>query len=113
MPQKSLCISEQLVERRASACRDNTGAEALKLFNAIIVDDRIGAGGTGCFGEKDAFALIGLDQMNFGNPEDCEDKSRKAGATAEIDERACGRRQQRDELGGIEQVATPGVRQCC
>src|SRR5437899_4775752 len=59
--------------------------------------------------QKDAFALIGLDNVDFRDPENGEDQSGQTGAAAEIDQHARVGRDQRAELCRIENMAPPDI----
>jgi hypothetical protein len=54
-------------------------------------------------------APIGFDEMHLRHAHGGEHEAGQAGAAAEVRQRGATRRQMPEELGGIEDVATPGI----
>jgi len=79
----------------------------------MVVDDWIGtsreAGGPCRFSEEDALALIGFNEVNLRDSKDSENKPRKSGAAAEIDEAPSGDRQKLQQLRAIQHMTAPQV----
>ena len=107
--QERLGERQQAGQRRERARRDDRSRPGGQAFDALGVDRDLGAGGARNLPEKLGLAPVGLDQGDPRDAEQRQDHTRKAGATAEVDQRAGGRRQMEQELRGIEDVPAPGI----
>jgi sirohydrochlorin cobaltochelatase len=59
--------------------------------------------------KEGGLSTVTLDEMDFGHAEDREDQTRQAGAAPEVDEAARTRREEAEELGGVEDVTAPRI----
>ena len=73
------------------------------------MDFDAGSGDPRRFAQKDAFALVRLDEMNGRDAKHCKDQPRESGAAADVEENPGARRNQRKELGRIENMTPPDV----
>ena len=59
------------------------------------------------FQQEGALALVGIDEMHFAAGHDGEDQAGKTRAGTEIGDRIVARRQQRQQLRGVQKMPPP------
>src|SRR5579862_614104 len=103
---------QSFVQRLQGAGRDDVRGEGWKRLDAGCVEEERRFGHASGLPEELDLPPVGFDKMDLRNAKDREHKAREAGTGAEIDEDARLRWQQREDLGGIDDVTLPSVRQC-
>jgi hypothetical protein len=106
---KPRCQRQKPVERGAAAGGHDIDRVRRQRIDSRVADLYGRAGAPRRLAQKGAFARIGFDQLDPGDSEDRQHQPRKPGAAAEIDEALRARRDKRQQLRRIEEMAPPRI----